>query len=45
MARLETSTLRAYLYAIGVAAERSTRAFAIAEVAHLPLTTDVLALV
>jgi hypothetical protein len=39
------STFIAYLTFIGVAVERSTRAFAIAEVVRLLLTTDVLALV
>jgi len=39
------NTLVVYLLAIGVAEECSKRAFAIAEVAFLLLTTDVLALV
>jgi hypothetical protein len=42
---LETNTIIGYLQLIGVAGERSTRAFATAEVAYLLLTTDVLALV
>lgn len=42
---LETNTIIGYLHVIGVAGERSTRAFATAEVAYLLLTTDVLALV
>ncbi|MBY2918641.1 hypothetical protein [Rhizobium leguminosarum] len=45
MAGLETDAVLDYLQVIGVAGERSTRVFAIAEVAYLLLTTDVLALV